>query len=361
MIISFKGLIFCPVGSPFLFYKIKVVSHGFLVILLKGSKIRLLLECQKAKRTFYPSLNRIFLSIFTKTLSVAKKKYDNYQKRRVRSSYISVVVSITVVLFFLGILGLFLLNAKNVATHFKEQIVMTVYLKDSAKDIEVTQLQKKIQLDPATKKVNFTPKEEAAAQYSRDIGEDFVEFLGYNPLLNSVDIYFNAAFVNTLSLTQTQREIASESFVDEVVYDQPLVTLLDENIQKISFILLLSTVLFVVIALLLINSSIRLSIYSKRFVIKTMQLVGATKSFIRKPFLWSHLRLGILSSLLALVALSLVLWEVNQRFPELGLWNQTFELMVVFVGIFVLGISITGLSTFFATQRYLNLKTDAVY
>ena len=201
---------------------------------------------------------------------MAKKKYDNYQKRRVRSSYISVVVSITVVLFFLGILGLFLLNAKNVATHFKEQIVMTVYLKDSAKDIEVTQLQKKIQLDPATKKVNFTPKEEAAAQYSRDIGEDFVEFLGYNPLLNSVDIYFNAAFVNTLSLTQTQREIASESFVDEVIYDQPLVTLLDENIQKISFVLFLCTVLFVVIALLLINSSIRLSIYSKRFVIKTM-------------------------------------------------------------------------------------------
>ena len=328
---------------------------------MKGTKIRLLLECQKAKRIFYPSLNLIFLSIFTKTLSVAKKKYDNYQKRRVRSSYISVVVSITVVLFFLGILGLFLLNAKNVATHFKEQIVMTVYLKDSAKDIEVTQLQKKIQLDPATKKVNFTPKEEAAAQYSRDIGEDFVEFLGYNPLLNSVDIYFNAAFVNTLSLTQTQREIASESFVDEVVYDQPLVTLLDENIQKISFVLFLCTILFVVIALLLINSSIRLSIYSKRFVIKTMQLVGATKSFIRKPFIWSHLRLGIISSLLALIALTLVLWEINQRFPELGLWNQTFELMIVFVGIFVLGISITGLSTFFATQRYLNLKTDAVY
>ena len=294
-------------------------------------------------------------------MSVAKRFYDKYQKTRVLNSYVSVVVSITVVLFFLVVLGLFLLNTKNVASHFKEQIVMTVYVKDSAKDIEVTQLQKKIQLDPATKKVNFTPKEEAAAQYARDIGEDFVEFLGYNPLLNSVDIYFNAAFVNTISLTQTQKEIESESFVEEVVYDQPLVTLLDENIQRISFVLLLCTILFVIIALLLINSSIRLSIYSKRFVIKTMQLVGATKSFIRKPFIWSHLRLGIISSLLAVFGLSLLLWEVNQRFPELGMWDQTFELIIVFGGVFLLGISITGLSTFFATQRYLNLKTDAVY
>jgi len=236
-----------------------------------------------------------------------------------------------------------------------------VYLKDSAKDIEVTQLQKKIQLDPATKKVNFTPKEEAAAKYSRDIGEDFVEFLGYNPLLNSVDIYFNAAFVNTLSLTQTQREIASESFVDEVVYDQPLVTLLDENIQRISFILFLCTVLFVVIALLLINSSIRLSIYSKRFVIKTMQLVGATKSFIRRPFIWTHMRLGILSSLFAISGLAIVFIKINQRFPELKMLDQPLELGIVFGGVLVLGIGITGLSTFFATQRYLNLKSDAIY
>ena len=271
------------------------------------------------------------------------------------------MISITVVLFFLGILGLFLLNTKNVASHFKEQIVMTVYLKDSAKDIEITQLQKKIQLNPATKKVRYTSKEEAAEKYARDIGEAFVEFLGYNPLLNAVDVYFNAAFVNTLSLTQTKRQIEIADFVDEVVYDQPLVTLLDENIQRISFILLLSTILFIVIALLLINSSIRLSIYSKRFIIKTMQLVGATKSFIRKPFIWSHLRLGLLSSFLALTGLCILLWEINKRFPELNMLEQTYELILVFSGVLILGIGITGLSTFFATQRYLNLKTDAVY
>tara|TARA_X000001036_G_scaffold77176_1_gene68791 strand:+ start:95 stop:973 length:879 start_codon:yes stop_codon:yes gene_type:complete len=292
---------------------------------------------------------------------LAKSFQDNYQKRRILNNYFSVIISITVVLFFIGILGLFLLNTKSLASHFKEQIVMTVYLKDNAKDIEITQMQKKIQLNSSTKRVQFKSKEEAAEEYARDIGEDFVEFLGFNPLLNSIDIYFNAAYVNALSLNQTKTEIEISDFVAEVVYDQPLVTLLEKNIERISFVLLISTALFVVIALLLINSSIRLSIYSKRFVIKTMQLVGATKSFIRRPFILSHLSLGIISSFLALTALNFLLWEVNKRFPEIEIMQQTSELMIVFGSVLILGISITGVSTFFATQRYLNLKTDAVY
>ena len=292
---------------------------------------------------------------------MSKSFQDNYQKRRILNNYFSVVISITLVLFFVGILGLFLLNTKSLASHFKEQIVMTVYLKDNAKDIEITQMQKKIQLNSSTKRVQFKSKEEAAEEYARDIGEDFVEFLGFNPLLNSIDIYFNAAYVNALSLNQTKTEIEISDFVAEVVYDQPLVTLLEKNIERISFVLLISTALFVVIALLLINSSIRLSIYSKRFVIKTMQLVGATKSFIRRPFILSHLSLGIISSFLALTALNFLLWEVNKRFPEIEIMQQTSELMIVFGSVLILGISITGVSTFFATQRYLNLKTDAVY
>ena len=286
---------------------------------------------------------------------------DNYQKRRILNSYFSVVISISIVLFLLGILGLFLLNTKNLVSHFKEQIVMTVFLKDNAKDIEISQMQKKIQLNSATRKVTYTSKEEAAELYARDIGEDFVEFLGYNPLLNSLDIYFNSTYVNNLSLNETKTEIEVYDFVDEVVFDQPLVTLLDENIQRVSFLLLMISTLFIVIALLLINSSIRLSIYSKRIIIKTMQLVGATKSFIRKPFILNHIRLGILSSILALIALSLLLWEIDKLFPELEMFKQQNELTIIFIGIMFLGIGITGLSTFFATQRYLKLKTNAVY
>ena len=292
---------------------------------------------------------------------MAKSFQETYQKRKLLTGYFSVIISISFVLFFVGVLGLFLLNTKNIASHFKEQIVMTIYLEDNAKDIEITQLQKKIQINSATKKVRFIPKEEAAELYARDIGEDFIEFLGYNPLLNSIDIYFNAAFVNTLSLTEIKREFEINDFVNEVVYDQPLVTLLDENIRKITYILLITTGLFILIALLLINSSIRLSIYSKRFIIKTMQLVGATKSFIRRPFIWIHLRLGILSSFIALSGLTILFFEINKRFPELNMMQQPLELSVVFGSVLLLGIGITGISTFFATQRYLNLKTDAIY
>lgn len=290
-----------------------------------------------------------------------KNYQDNYQKKRLLTGYFSVVLSITFVLFFVGILGLLLINTRNVASHFKEQIVMTIYLKDVAKEIEISQLKKKLQLNQSTKKVNFTPKEEAAQRYSQNIGEDFVEFLGYNPLLNSIDIYFNAMFVNRLNLIQTKKELETEDFIDEVVYDQPLVILLEENIQKISLILLITTSIFIVVALLLINSSIRLSIFSKRFIIKTMQLVGATKSFIRRPFIWTHLRLGIISSLLALGGLTFLIFEINKYFPELNMMEKPLELGIVFGGILILGIGITGISTFFATQRYLNLKTDAVY
>ena len=292
---------------------------------------------------------------------MAKSFQETYQKRRLLTGYFSVIVSISFVLFFVGVLGLFLLNTKNIASHFKEQIVMTIYLEDSAKDIEITQLQKKIKINSATKKVRFTPKEEAAELYARDIGEDFIEFLGYNPLLNSIDIYFNAAFVNRLSLTKIKREFEITNFVNEVVYDQPLVILLDENIRKVTYVLLITTGLFILIALLLINSSIRLSIYSKRFIIKTMQLVGATKSFIRRPFIWIHLRLGILSSLIALSGLTILLFEINKRFPELNMMQHSSELSVVFGSVLLLGIGITGISAFFATQRYLNLKTDAIY
>lgn len=290
-----------------------------------------------------------------------KNNIEHYQGRKLLNSYFSVVLSITFVLFLLGVLGLFLINGKKIASHFKEQIAMSIYLKDNAKDIEITQLQKKIQLDSATKSINFITKEEAAEKYIRDIGEDFLEFLGYNPLLNSIDINFNSNYVNTASLEKRKKEIESIDFVDEVVYDNPLVKLLDENIKKITLILLFITSIFVLIAVILINSSIRLSIYSKRFLIKTMQLVGATKSFVRKPFIWNHVRLGIISSIISLIALSIIIVQLDKYLPELKILQEANELTFLFIGIISLGIGITALSTFFATQKYLNLKSNSFY
>ena len=292
---------------------------------------------------------------------MSKKSQENFQNRRVLNSYFSVTISITFVLFLLGILGLFVLNYRSITSHFKEQIAMNVYLKNNAKEIEITQLQKKILLNPATKKLNYISKEEAAKSYVSEIGEDFVNFLGYNPLLDVIDIFFNASYVNNQTLSSTKIDIESFDFVDEVVYDKPLLELLEDNIRKITFGLLFFTLFFVIIALLLINSSIRLSIFSKRYTIKTMQLVGAKKSFIRKPFILKNMLLGFISSLISLGALSYLIFEIDRQFPELNIFNQTNELVFIYLVVMMFGIIISGLSTFFATQRYLNLKTNTNY
>ena len=292
---------------------------------------------------------------------MSKKSQEKFQNRRVLNSYFSVIISITFVLFLLGILGLFVLNYRSITSHFKEQIAMNVYLKNNAKEIEITQLQKKILLNPATKKLDYISKEEAAKSYVSEIGEDFVNFLGYNPLLDVIDIFFNASYVNNQTLSSTKIDIESFDFVDEVVYDKPLLELLEDNIRKITFGLLFFTLFFVIIALLLINSSIRLSIFSKRFTIKTMQLVGAKKSFIRKPFILNNMLLGFISSLISLGALSYLIFEIDRQFPGLNIFNQTNELVFIYLVVMMFGITISGLSTFFATQRYLNLKTNTNY
>ena len=289
-----------------------------------------------------------------------KNSQDKYQKRRLLSTYFSVVVSISLVLFLVGLLGLLLLNSKKVADHFKEQIAFTIYINDTAKPIEVKQLQKSLALRQETKTTRFVSKEDAAETHAKEIGEDFMEFLGYNPLLSSIDVYFNASYVSPAFLSELQKKFEDKVYISEVLYDEPLVEILDENIKRITQWILLLSAVFILVAILLINSSIRLSIYSKRMIIKTMQLVGATKSFIRKPFIWKHLQLGILGSLIALGALSVVLYQLNQRFPELNLTSNPLEPALIFSSILAMGILITGLSTFFATQRFLNLTTEAV-
>tara|TARA_A200000113_G_scaffold199172_1_gene191683 strand:- start:118 stop:996 length:879 start_codon:yes stop_codon:yes gene_type:complete len=286
---------------------------------------------------------------------------EKFNKRRLLSNYFSLVVIISLVLFLTGIMGLLLLNSKKVADHFKEQIAMTVYIKDTAKEIELKQLQKTLTLKTATKKVNFVSKEEASSRHANEIGEDFIEFLGYNPLMNSIDVYFKAAFLNPAMVSKLSKDLERYGYVSEVVYDQPLLELLDENISKIKFGMILVSGLFILVAVLLINSSIRLSIYSKRLIIKTMQLVGATKSFIRRPFIKSHLLMGLIGAIIALIGLTLVIYEIERRFPELKIIENPIEPALIFSTVLLMSLGITLISTFFATQRYLNLKTDAVY
>lgn len=287
--------------------------------------------------------------------------FERYQKRRLISSYFSVVISIALVLFLLGLLGLLVLNTKKIADHFKEQIALTIYLKDTAKEVEINQLNKSLALAEYTKSTTYVTKEEAAEAHSKEIGEDFMDFLGYNPLQNSIDVYLKADYISSGEIDQIAEDIAAKGFVDEVTYDRPLIALLNENVTRISFWILVISGIFTFIAVLLINSSIRLSVYSKRFIIKTMQMVGATKRFIRKPFIWKSVKLGMIGAVLALVGMGAVLYYMNRSFPELELLNDKSLLIALFAGVFLTGIVITWLSTFFATQRFLNLKTDELY
>ena len=287
--------------------------------------------------------------------------FDKYQKRKLISSYVSVVISIALVLFLLGCLGLLVINSKKVADHFKEQVVMTIYLNDTAKEVEVNQLKKSLAMADYTKDALYVSKEEAAEFMKAETGEDFMDFVGYNPLKNSIDVHLKADFVTTEQLTEITESLSNKAFIEEIRYDNDLVELMNDNVKKITFWVLIISALFTLIAVLLINSSIRLAVYSKRFIIKTMQMVGATKTFIRRPFVWKCVQLGIIGALVALAGMAVVLYYLDITFPELELLRNTVLIAALFVGIFLLGILITWISTFIATQRFLNLKTDQLY
>ena len=287
--------------------------------------------------------------------------FERYQKRRLVSSYISVVNSIALVLFLLGCLGILLINSKRVADHFKENLAISIFLQDDTKELEVEELKNNLAMAEYTKKAVYVAKEEAAALMEEETGESFTDYLGYNPLKNSIDVYLNAGFVTNGQITEIVNTLSQKSFIHEINYDEVLVDLMNENVKKISFWVLIISVVFTVIAMLLINSSIRLAVYSKRFIIKTMQMVGATKSFIRRPFIWRSVQLGIVGSLIAIAGISVILYYLNRSFPELLLMNDPSILAGLFALIIGMGVLITWISTFIATQRFLNLKTDQLY
>ncbi|MAH81644.1 MAG: cell division protein FtsX [Flavobacteriaceae bacterium] len=291
-----------------------------------------------------------------------KKNFEEkYQKRKLLTTYISAMGINFLVVFLAGLLGLLLFNSKMVADHFKEQIALTIYFKDSSKQIDIQQIQKSIKFKDLTKSAVFTSKDEASKIYADEIGEDYMEFLGYNPLESSLDIYFNADYVKPQIIKNISDDLSKYPFISEIKYDQPLLNLLDKNIKKIEFWFLLSGLIFIIIAILLINSSIKLSIYAKRFEIKTMQLVGATKWFIQKPFLIKYFNLGLFSSTFSVILLYVISIELEKRIPELNLFNEKLTIILILISVFSFGLSITLISTFFATNRFLNLKSDEIY
>lgn len=287
--------------------------------------------------------------------------FETYQKRKLISSYFSVVISIAIVLFLLGCLGLLVINSKKVADHFKEGITLSVFFSNDAKFFEIEQLKKTLRLAEYTKDAVFVSKEEAAELMKAETGENFTDFLGFNPLKNSVDVHLNADYVTNEKIEEIVNSLSEKSYVDDISYDKDLVELMNNNVKRISFWVLIISAVLAIVAVLFINSSIRLAVYSKRFIIKTMQMVGATKRFIRRPFVWKSVQLGIIGAIVALTGMALVLYYLNISFPELHLLDNRLLIGGLFLSVFLLGVIITWISTFIATQRFLNLKTDLLY
>jgi len=272
-----------------------------------------------------------------------------------------VIVSIALVLFLVGLLGMIVLKTQELAQHFREQVTLNVFLSDQADINQITDFKRAIQEKDYTNRIVFVSKEEAAKLMQKEIGQDFLEFLGTNPLKNVLNIQLKQDFVTAEKMQEIEKSLIKNKIVHEVTYDKPLIELLNKNINRISLWILLFSGLLTLIAVVLINSSIRLSVYSKRFTIKTMQMVGATKSFIRKPFIWTSIKLGILGALLAIIALIGMSYYIEKQVPEISILNNSKMLAIVFGGVLLLGVVITGLSTFFATRRFLNLRTNDLY
>ncbi|MDR3008715.1 MAG: permease-like cell division protein FtsX [Sphingobacterium sp.] len=283
------------------------------------------------------------------------------QKRKTKSVYVSTVISIALVLLVTGMLGLLLVHAKNLSKYVKENIVLNVIVNDGTSEGDVLSLQKDLEKDPYVLRTEYISKELAAKNLKEDLGEDFVQYLGHNPLLPSLDVYMKENYANTDSIKTFIEKISKNNKIKEVVYQESLIDMVNQNVRIIGMIVLAFAVILLIIAVALINNTIRLAIYSQRFLIKSMQLIGATKNFIRKPFITYGIIHGLLGSLIAILLLILTLKFAQQQIPELVFLRNWFEFGVIFLGVILIGILISGLSTYFAVTKYLKAQSNDLY
>lgn len=281
--------------------------------------------------------------------------------RKTKTIYISTVISIALVLLMTGLLGLILVHAKNLSNYVKENIVLNIIVNEGAKEVDITALQKQLDANNYVLKTQYVSKELAARNLTKDLGEDFVEFLGYNPLLSSIDVYMKAEYANNASIKTFTSQLSKNPLVKEVIYQKSLIDMVNQNIRGIGLVILAFAGILLVIAVALINNTIRLAIYSQRFLIKSMQLVGATRGFIRKPFLAYGIFHGLLAGLIAIILLLLTLYFAQQQVPEMVILRNWFEFVIVFLGVIGIGILISGLSTYFAVSKFLRLKSHDLY
>jgi cell division transport system permease protein len=290
-----------------------------------------------------------------------KNKEAGYSKTRLRSSYVSLVISVSLVLFLLGVLGLVLINAKELADYLRESLSFSIMLDDDAKEPDIRMLQKDLDAKPYVKSTEYISKDAAALKMKKELGEDFISFLGDNPLPPSIDVYLHSGYTSPDSVAKIEKYVREYTFVKEVSVPESLLFLINENVKKISLFLLVISAFLFLIALTIINNTIRLSIYSRRFIIRTMQLVGATRAFIRGPFLIQSAIQGLLAALVAMSLLIGLLYLIEKEFFLMFSFESTYLLFLLGASIIITGILINVISTFFSVNRYLSISEDKLY
>ena len=291
---------------------------------------------------------------------MSERKTSN---RRVAGSYAMSLVSIMLVLFLLGAFAIFMMHARKLSNHVKENIGFEIVMNSDVKEANILRLQKELDAMPAIKSTEYITKDEAISRLSEDLGEDFLEWLGpeENPLLPSVDVRFHAAYANSDSIAKVETLILDNPDVKEVYYQKSLVDLINKNLRKIAIVLMVVSLALLLIAIALIRNTIRLSIYSKRFLVRSMQLVGATESFIRRPFLKQGVSQGFFGGLLADLLLVGILYWVSKRVPDLTLVQDTAVIVCILVGIIILGVLLAWFSTRAALDKFLKADLDKLY
>ena len=281
----------------------------------------------------------------------------NIKNRRLFTSYISITIIMSVVLFLFGFFGIFFISSNSIANSFKENFSVSIFFKEDAKNIEITQLQNELLMSDYVEKLKYVSKDEAVLLMKEEYGQDFIKELGFNPLVNSIDFNLKSEYVEATLLDSISRLIENKNYIDEIVYDKNLINIINDNIKRISLWLMPSIIILLIITFLVINSSIRLSIYSNRQLIKTMQLVGATKAFIRKPFIKINIFLSLISSIISISAIILLIYYIDLNISFID--NISIESVItLFIIILSLGLFISYISTFFATQNILKIKAD---
>ena len=281
---------------------------------------------------------------------------NSYQRKKATNNLISLFVINTIVLFFLSIALFTYLKSSSIENYFKENVTVNIYLKNSSRDNDVKQINKFLNLNENVKSIEFVSKEDAAELFIKEIGEEFVGFLGYNPLLDLISVRLFGDKIDIYNIEEFTESLNNFEFIEEVEYDKPLVESLVNNFERIGVLIIIISVLFFITSFILINNSIKISIYSKRDTIKTMQLVGATKSFIRRPFIASYVRIGFYSSIVSLILLFTSLFQASFELDEIDFFSNTKDIIILVSFIILFGIFTSYISSYFMTQKYLKLK-----